>query len=148
MRIELYPSWLLNFKEMPQLPVNIDVPLLISERGDVLIGNSLKNYIVGDTRCVIINNELADHLEKWLEDLEKYLIEENDMKRYHEIEKEVQDYLREANLTRIDDNLFLLEREIRTIEETEFDKPGKFKFKKSRKKEDSKDDNLFSCFGE
>ena len=145
MRIDFLPQWLLDFREVPQLPVKIDVPLLVDEQYNVLIGNSLKNYLVGDIKCVIINNEVANHLRKWLSDLEDYLIEEKDIKRYHNIENDIQDFLKEVTSTKSDENLFSLNREVRTIEETDFDKPGKFRFKKSRKKEESKDDNLFSC---
>ena len=145
MKIDFLPLWLLNFREMPQLSVNLDVPLLVNEQNDVLIGNSLKKYLTGDIKCVIINNEIANHLNKWLNDLENYLIEEKNIKRYHDIENDIRDFLKEVNYIKSDENLFLLNREVRTIEEVDFDKPGKFRFKKSRKKEESKDDNLFSC---
>lgn len=145
MKIVFLPLWLLNFREVPQLSINIDVPLLIDEKLNVLIGNSLKNYFTNDVKCVLISNEIANHLRKWLNDLEDYLIEEKNIKRYHDIEIDIKEFLKEINSTKDDKNLFSLNRETRTIEETDFDKPGKFRFKKSRKKEESKDDNLFSC---
>ena len=149
MRIEEKPNWLLNYKEINKLPVKINVPLLIDENDNVLLGNSLKDYYRNEINinCVIIKNSLAFRLEKWLYDLETYLIEENNIERYHNIESEIQNLLKLATSSDLNDNLFILSKETRTILDVEFDKPGKFKFKSSRKKEDE-DDNLFSSFGE
>lgn len=149
MKIEEKPTWLLNFKEINKLPVRIEVPLLTDEDNNVLLGNSLKEYYNNkpNINCVIIKNSLAFRLKKWLYDLEVYLVEENNIERYHNIENEIQNLLKIANASDLNDNLFVLSKETRTILDVEFDKPGKFKFKSSRKKEEE-DDNLFSSFGE
>ena len=149
MKIEEKPNWLLNYKEVNKLPIKINVPLLIDENDNVLFGNSLKEYYKNEPNinCIIIKNSLAFRLEKWLYDLELYLIEENNVERYHNIESEIQNLIKITTSSNSNDNLFILSKETRTILDVEFDKPGKFKFKSSRKKEDE-DDNLFSSFGE
>jgi len=149
MKIERLPIWLLNFKDMPKNHCDIIFPLIVNEQYDVLFGNSIQGSLQADADCIVLN-EKNTFLPEKLFCLETALLEENDFKRWHDIQQDLNEWacrLQNSEAEK-DAGLFAVEKETRTIEEAEFDCPKEFKHKEKKKKEAFTDDSLFSDFGD
>ena len=134
--------WLTFNEEVPTVDFNIKVPLIVDEKDNVLMGNCLRENInaLDEIDVIIIHSD--PFIKQVLKDLELAFVEENSMKRFNQIEKEVQTFL--AYIVRpVAENLFEFDREHRTIEEVEFIKPPAYNFHKGKRKGKNNED-LFS----
>lgn len=135
-------TWQLRFdEEIPRLNIDIDVPLLIDKDFNVLIGNCLrKESLFSEVNVIQIENDVF--LKKVLKGVELALIAENDLKRFHTIEKEIKEYLSSQSQNYDQNDLFNVGKETKTIEETSFFKPPDYNFSKGKRKKESDEDLL------
>jgi len=149
--------WKLNFNlDVPCTDFKTDLPLLINEKNDVVLGNSLrKNYgMMEEVKCIIIEQD--KYLEKSLLDIELAVIEENSKDRYYAIEKELKKYLSDFKNDFELISLFNIETEKDFITEENYLDPGDYDFTKHNvvdRKDKNEDEEvgyagLFSDSGE
>lgn len=138
----------LCFNDIPLLNFKTKLPLLISFNNEVILGNSIRNCYKEEVTCIRIN--CCDFLKKCLYNMERLLVEENNIQRLYQLEKELMDFINsELKVVEEQDNLFVF-RETRFINEDNYNKPPSYNFEKHKSKKKGDDDSvsLFSCFGE
>ena len=140
----------LKFNDLPHIKFKTTLPLLINQNNEVLLGNSIKNNYLNLVDCIKI--QANNYLRYCLYNLEKTLIEENDLTRLYSFEKEIREYIN-CELLEVNSESLFDYKETGFIDETRYNKPPAYNFekhntKKNNKQEEDKNVDLFSCFGE
>lgn len=152
MKIIIVKAWLLKFDtSIPIISYKIELPLLIDNRNNVLVGNSLRAYFdpLDDVKCIVDynNDEFARSV---FAGIELYFATENSFERIKNIETQLKKYINSFNRTFESISLFEIEQEKRWVTKDNYDKPPVYNFVKKKKKngDDEEDDDIFSDDGE
>lgn len=149
-------AWKLRFVEdFIQTDFNWDLPLLIDDQNNVLLGNS--NYskyddLLQDVKCLIMKND--SYLQTALSKIEFEIITEDNQQRFYDIQKELKDYLSQFNNQFESFSLFDLPPVEELITEENYEDPGDYDYIKhnvvdrGKNDEEVEDAGLFSDFGE
>lgn len=119
------------------------LPLLINQYNEVVLGNCIKDSYGEEVKCIRIKTDPYEF--NTFTSLERYLVEENNLGRFNDIEVEIGKYLREyfSNVEVM--SLFEI-RETRCITESLFIKPPAYNFDKGKKKDKDNEDEDFNLF--
>lgn len=128
-------------KSVPTIGKKIDTYLLIDENKEVYAGNSFVENL-DDCYCIVVEKD--ELLEKVCKEFETAIVEENSNSRIENLAKEINTYVRNQMKKDFQSDLGLDLRERRGIEDTSFDQPPEYNFKKSKrgskKKEEMEED--------
>lgn len=145
MEIKTIPKDNLHFQEMKQIDFKLDIPILINNKCFVLLGNSVKNILGNDVKVISISAN--NYLNQCLFDLEKIIVDENNLERVYQFQEEISQYIY-SELNNIDKNSLFEVKEYGLIDEAKYIKPPEYNFEKhntKKKKDDGvNNENLFS----
>lgn len=123
----------LQWKEMPQISYNWNLPILVDSDYNVIVGNSLKDSLSDNVIIVVMDNYQRETLFQALFDIETKIAEENSEDRINQLYIEFRDFFREVRKPKIETIELFRVSEDRCITEELYIEPPPYDFNKHGK---------------
>ena len=127
----------LKWQEMNQIKYKWNLPILIDDEFNVMLGNSLKDSLGDDIYVFIYNHN--DKLKENLYYIESKVVEENSIKRFNAIYSEVYGYINELRKDRYESISLFDFKENGIITEDNYEKPAEDDYKGHGRKYDDEE---------
>jgi len=123
----------LNFQDMPQIIYKWNIPILVDNNLNVILGNSLKDCLSDKVFLVIVDSFDREVLFDALKEIELKIAEENSKERIEMIYAEIYNFFKEVRKPKIETVSLFSYQEAEEITEETYVEPPAYDFNKHGK---------------